>query len=120
MPPRQKRRQNSTAEKRVVEALSFTRQSPTVTSHALRRDQENRLTCRTSASSVTAQHAVHQVAQRPPIILPTRQLVLIDEEDIVFETSVQVGFEAQVHHDGVVMTINVGVDAVQTLEDLSQ
>jgi hypothetical protein len=37
---------------------------------------------------VTAQHTVHQIAQRSPVILAARQFVLVDKQDIMLEAGV--------------------------------
>lgn len=46
--------------------------------------------------------------------------MLIDEQNIMLEAGVQMRFETEVHHDGVVVAVNMGVDTVQTLEDLAE
>lgn len=69
---------------------------------------------------VTAQHAVHQITQRTPVILAAGQFVLIDKQDVVLEAGVQVWLETKVYHDRVVVAVDVGVDSVQTLEDLTE
>jgi hypothetical protein len=46
--------------------------------------------------------------------------VLIDEQDVVLEAGVQVWLETEVYHDGVVVAVDMGVDSVQTLEDLAE
>jgi hypothetical protein len=46
--------------------------------------------------------------------------VLIDKQDVVFEAGVQVWLETKVYHNRVVMAVDVGVDSVQTLEDLAE
>jgi hypothetical protein len=38
--------------------------------------------------------------------------VLVNEEHVVLEASVEMGFETEVHDHGVVVAVNVGVDAV--------
>ena len=68
---------------------------------------------------VTAQHTVHQITQRPPVIFPTRELVLIDKQDIVFEASVEVRLKTEVHDYRVVVAVNMSVNTVQALEDLA-
>lgn len=74
----------------------------------------------TARNSVALQHAVYQIAEWSPIILPASQLVFIDEQDVVLEAGVQMGLEAQMYDDGVVMAVDMGVDTIQTLEDLAQ
>lgn len=69
---------------------------------------------------VTAQHTVHQITQRPPVVLPARQFVLVDKQDVMLEAGVQVWLETEMYHNWVVMAVDVGVDSVQTLEDLSE
>lgn len=45
--------------------------------------------------------------------------MLVDEEHVLLEAGVEVGFEAELSDDGVVVAVNVGVDAVHALEDLA-
>ena len=45
--------------------------------------------------------------------------MLVDEQDVVLEASVQVRFQAQVDDDLVVVAVDVGVDAVKALEELA-
>jgi hypothetical protein len=45
--------------------------------------------------------------------------MLINEEDIVLEAGVEMWFEAQMDDDGVVVAVDVGVNAVEALEDLA-
>lgn len=70
--------------------------------------------------SVALQHALDQIAQRTPVVLASTLLepVLIDEQDVVLETRVQMRLEAQVHDHLVVVAVDVCVDAVQALEQL--
>jgi hypothetical protein len=69
--------------------------------------------------SVALQHAVHQVPQRAPEVLPARQIVLVDEEHVLLEAGVEMRLQAQLPHDRVVVAIDVGIDAVHALEDLA-
>lgn len=69
---------------------------------------------------VTAQHTLHQITQRTPVILAARQFVLIDKQDVVLEAGVQVRLEAEVYHDRVVVAVDMSVDSVQTLKDLAE
>jgi hypothetical protein len=68
---------------------------------------------------VALQHALNQVAQGSPVILAAGEVVLVDEEDVLLEAGVEVGLEAELADDGVVVAVNVGVDAVHALEDLA-
>lgn len=61
---------------------------------------------------VCPQHAVDQVTQGAPEILPARQVVLIDEQDVVLEAGVEVGFQAQLHNDRVMVTVYVCIDSI--------
>lgn len=72
-------------------------------------------------SLITLQHAFDQIAQRAPVVFAAALLkpVLIDEQNIVLETGVQVRFETQVHNDLIVVTIDVRVDSVKPFEKLS-
>lgn len=45
--------------------------------------------------------------------------MLVDEEDVLLEARVEVGLEAELADDGVVVAVDVGVDAVHALEDLA-
>jgi len=69
--------------------------------------------------SITLQHAIHQVSQRAPEVLAARQAMLIDEQHVVLEACVQMGFQTQLDDDRVVVTVDVGVDTVEALEDLA-
>ena len=69
--------------------------------------------------SVTPQHTLHQITQRSPEIFPTRQSVLIDKYNVVLEARVEMWLEAQVDHNGVMVTVDVGVHSVQPLEHLA-
>lgn len=68
---------------------------------------------------ITTQHAVHQVTQWAPEVLASGKIVLIDEEDVLLEARVEMGLQAKLADDGVVMAVDVGVDAVHALEDLA-
>ena len=72
-----------------------------------------------AAYLITLEHAVNEVAQWPPEVLATRKVVLINEEDIVLEASVQMGFKSKFTDDRVVMAIDVRVNTVHSLEDLT-
>lgn len=71
-----------------------------------------------NARSVTLQHAIHKVTQRAPEVLSAREAVLVDEEHVLLEAGVEVRLEAELADDGVVVAVDVGVDAVHALEDL--
>ena len=45
--------------------------------------------------------------------------MLVDEQNVVFEAGVQVGFQAEMHHHGIVVTVDVRIHPVHTLVDLS-
>lgn len=45
--------------------------------------------------------------------------MLVYEEDVLLETGVQVRFQAKFSNDGVVMTVNVGIDTVHAFENLA-
>ena len=61
---------------------------------------------------VAPQHALNKISQWAPEILPVRQPVFIDEEDIVFEAGVQVWLKAEVDDDGVVVAVDVCVHPI--------
>jgi hypothetical protein len=44
--------------------------------------------------------------------------VLINEKNVVFETSIQVGLQAKFANDGVVVAIDVSIHTIHTLENL--
>ena len=74
---------------------------------------------------VAAQHTLDQLAQRAvPLSLgiPSAALIskskLFHKQDVVLEASVEVSFETKTSDDTVVMAVDVGVDAIETLEDL--
>lgn len=46
--------------------------------------------------------------------------MFIDKQDVVLEAGIQMWLEAEVHHDRVVMAVDMGVDTVQALEDLTK
>lgn len=71
-------------------------------------------------ASITPEHTLDQITQWTPEVLPTCQPMLINEEDVVLEAGVQMGFEAQVNDHGVVVAVNVCIHSVQTLEDLTE
>jgi hypothetical protein len=45
--------------------------------------------------------------------------VLIDEQDIMLEAGVEMWLQTQVDDDWVVMAVDVGVDSVESLENLT-
>jgi hypothetical protein len=65
-----------------------------------------------NSTSIAAQHALHQISQRTPVILPAVKLVLVDKQDIMFEACVEMRLEAQMHDYRVVMAVNMGVYSV--------
>lgn len=46
-------------------------------------------------------------------------MVLVNEEHVLLEAGVEMGLEAELPDDGVVMAVDVGVDSVHALEDLA-
>lgn len=70
--------------------------------------------------SVTPQHAIDQITERAPVIFPTGQLMFVNEQDVVLEAGVQMRLETEVHHDRVVVAVDMSVDTVQALEDLAE
>ena len=44
--------------------------------------------------------------------------MLVNEEDVVLETRVEMGFEAKLTNDWIVMAVDVGVDTVHSFENL--
>jgi hypothetical protein len=45
--------------------------------------------------------------------------MLIDEENIMLEASVEVGFETELSNNWIMMTINVGVDTIHAFKNLA-
>jgi hypothetical protein len=72
-------------------------------------------------SSIAAQHALNQIAQRTPVVFPATllQTVFVHKEHIVLEACVEMRLQAQVNNDRIVMTVDMCVDAVQALEDVA-
>ena len=68
---------------------------------------------------ITAQHAIHQVSKWTPEVLPTGEVMLVDEQDILLEARVEVGLQSQFADDRVVVAVNVGIYTVHALEYLS-
>jgi hypothetical protein len=46
--------------------------------------------------------------------------MLINEQDVMLETRVQMWFEAKLDNNRIVVAVNVGVYTVETLEDVSE
>jgi hypothetical protein len=69
--------------------------------------------------SVTPEHTVYKISQWSPEILSARKVVLINEENVMFEAGVEVSLETKLTNNGIMVTIDVGVDAVHPLENLS-
>lgn len=68
---------------------------------------------------VALEHAVDQVTQWAPEVLPTGKVVLINEENVVLEAGVEMRLQAKLADDWVMVAVDMGVDAVHTLEDLA-
>ena len=68
---------------------------------------------------VAPQHAVDQVAQRAPKVLSAGKVVLVDEEHVLLEAGVQMRLQAKLTDDRVVVAVDMGVNTVHALEDLS-
>lgn len=45
--------------------------------------------------------------------------MFVYEQDVLFETCVQVGLQTKLTNDGVVMAVDVGVDTIHALENLA-
>ena len=45
--------------------------------------------------------------------------MLIDEQNIMLEARIQVRLKSQLHNDRIMVTVNMGIHSVQTLEELS-
>lgn len=69
--------------------------------------------------SVASQHVLYQVAKRAPEVLTTGQMMLVDEEDIMLETRVEMRLQAKMHNHRIMVTVYMGVDSVKALEELA-
>jgi hypothetical protein len=69
--------------------------------------------------SIASEHAVDKISQWAPVILSTGKTVLVDEKDVVLEASVEMGFETELADDWVVVAVDVGVNTIHSLEDLT-
>jgi hypothetical protein len=69
--------------------------------------------------SVASKHAVNKISQWAPEILSTSKTVLINEKNIMLEACIEMGFEAELADDRVVVAVNVGVNTIHSLEDLA-
>lgn len=68
---------------------------------------------------VALQHTVDQVTERAPIIPAAGQAMLVNEEDVLLEASVEMRLKPELSNDWVVVAVNVGVDSVHALKDLA-
>jgi uncharacterized membrane-anchored protein len=69
---------------------------------------------------ITPQHTLHQIAQgTPEILAATGQSMLINEQHVVFEASVEMRLETQLNYDRVVVAVDVCIDTVQALEHVA-
>jgi hypothetical protein len=46
--------------------------------------------------------------------------MFIDKQDVMLEAGVEMGFEAEVYYYRVMMAVDMGVDTIQTFEDLAE
>lgn len=69
--------------------------------------------------SVALKHAVYQISQWAPVVAPAGEAMLVDKEDVLLEAGVKMWLEAELADNGVVMAVDVCVDAVHALEYLS-
>lgn len=68
---------------------------------------------------VILQHAVHQVSHRSPEVLATCvQTMLVHEQYVMLEASIQVRLEAKLQDHWVVVAVDVGVNAIEPLKEL--
>lgn len=69
---------------------------------------------------VASQHTLHEITQWPPKVLaPVGQAVLVDEQHVVFEASIEVGLQTELNDDRIVVAVDMCVDAVQALEHIA-
>ena len=61
---------------------------------------------------ITAQHAVHKISERAPVIFTAGQVMLVYKQDVMLEASIQVRFKSEMHDHRVVMAIDVSVYSV--------
>ena len=71
-----------------------------------------------NGSSIASKHVVHEVTQRTPKVLATREAMLVDEQDIVFEAGVEVRLQTELNDDRIVMAVDMRVDPIKSLEQL--
>jgi hypothetical protein len=71
------------------------------------------------ASLVALQHAVNQIAQRPPVVSPASKAVLVNEKHILLKASVEMWLKSQLPNDRVMVAVNVCINAVHALENLA-
>lgn len=70
-------------------------------------------------NSITLQHAINQIAEGTPVITTTREAVLVNKQDVLLETCVEMGLKAELADDWVVVAVDVSVDTVHAFEDLA-
>lgn len=73
----------------------------------------------TRLKSITLEHAVHQIAEGTPVIPAACQAVLVNEKDVLLETGVEMGLESKLTDHGVMVAVDVSVNAVHAFEDLT-
>lgn len=71
------------------------------------------------ALSVALKHAIHKISKRTPVVSSTSQAVLVNKEHILLEARVQMRLKAKLSDDRVVMTVDVCIDSIHALEDLT-
>ena len=72
-----------------------------------------------TVNSIAPQHTLNKLTQWSPIVFSLRQIVLVDKQDIVLETGIEMWLEAELHDHWIVMAVDVSVDTIESLEHLT-
>lgn len=68
--------------------------------------------------SVALNHLLREIVQRTIKVLATSQFVLVDEQNVLLETRVEVGLQSKLSDNCVVVAVDVGINAIHALKDL--
>lgn len=68
---------------------------------------------------ITLQHTLHQIAQRTPKVLSAGQVVLINEQHVMLERSIEMRLKPQFEDDVVMVAVDMRIDAIEAFEHLS-
>ena len=72
-----------------------------------------------SSPSIAPQHAVNQVSEGSPEVFATGEIVLIDEQNVVLETGVEMRLKTKLTYDGVMVAVDMCIHAIHPLENLA-